>query len=332
MGKLSLFAISLDNPAGVYYAGSMIQGHVTVQLNESMKMRGIRLNIEGKARVHWTERHREGRHRAHRAGHRHHVHRPGHVVGNSDFRHYYGDEQYFDQDILLHGIWPSQCSNTTELHQGVHTFPFQLQLPAGLPSSFEGQHGHVRYVVSCKIDKPWKFDHKTKRPFTIISILDLNSQPSYMQRLQASAEKTLCCLCCQSGPITATFSLDRQDYVPGEAIGLHADISNGSSRSMDKSYVDLKMDLGLPEKTLFRLWIEPATSWVVANILNIPTQTVINSITPPSYNECITGKVDIRDEDDDHTYGELNFAPAYTYYNWGHSPAPLPAPLPENED
>ena len=79
--------------------------------------------------------------------------------------------------VLIAGS--GQGSNTTELPTGRHTFPFQYQLPPNLPSSFEGGVGYVRYQVKCKIDKPWKFDHKTKTPFTVISVLDLNSMPAY---------------------------------------------------------------------------------------------------------------------------------------------------------
>ncbi|KAK3698149.1 hypothetical protein RRG08_021660 [Elysia crispata] len=400
MGKLNIFTISFANTAAVFYAGTMVQGHVTIELKEPMKMRGVRLNFEGKAYVHWTERHSSG------SGKNRHT----------TTRHYSATEKYFDQDVLLHGTWPSQGSNTTELPQGRHTFPFQLQLPPGLPSSFEGDHGHVRYVVSCKIDKPWKFDHKTKRPFTIISVLDLNSQPSYSQRLQSTNEKTLCCLCCKSGPIIASFHLDRQGYVPGEAIRLSAEISNGANRRMDKSYVELIMivtfhattksrtvknrvamltrpaipahsedvwsgeELVIPPlppsylvgcgiidiKYIVQLNVDPSGP---ALDLEIPLEVVIGTIPlmsvvqqyppsppvgfnegsmwptappmqggasapppnmpPPSYNECITGRVDVRGEDDEHTHGDLSFAPAYTYYNWGRTPGALPPPLTE---
>lgn len=64
---------------------------------------------------------------------------------------------------------------------------------------------------------------------------------SFQQRLLSSNEKTLCCLCCASGPIHASFGIDRQGFVPGEAIQLTAEISNGSNRKIDKSYVELKM-------------------------------------------------------------------------------------------
>lgn len=38
---------------------------------------------------------------------------------------------------------------------------------------------------------------------------------------------------------------------------------------------------------------------------------------PPSYNECVFGKSNIKEEDDsEYTQGQMDFAPAYTYYDW----------------
>ncbi|GFO36973.1 arrestin domain-containing protein 3 [Plakobranchus ocellatus] len=395
MGKLKLFDIALASPGGVFYAGNAVTGHVTVELSEAMEMRGIKLSFKGKAKVHWTESETTG------------------SGSNQQTRTvtYSAKEKYFNQDVLLHGIWSSQGSATTQLPQGLHTFPFQFFLPAGLPSSFEGEHGRVRYAMTCKIDRPWKFDHKTKRPFTVISILDLNSQPSYAQRVQGEKQKHLCCLCCKSGPIVASFHLDRQGYVPGEAIILSAEISNGASRKMDKSYVELKMITTFRATTKSRtqtkvvgrvsrpeipghsedVWSGeqlvippvPPSFLLGCNIidiryvvqlnvdpsgpaldLEIPLEIIIGTIPlmsvvaqnppmapvgfdnaspwplpppseagmpqippnlpPPSYNECITGQVDIRGKNDEHTRGDLSFAPAYTYYNWGNTPNGLP--------
>ena len=74
-------------------------------------------------------------------------------------------------------------SGTTSLQAGRHTFPFVYTLPPNLPSSFESYIGSVRYMLKCKIDKPWKFDHVTKKMFTVVSILDLNQEPSAMVSL-----------------------------------------------------------------------------------------------------------------------------------------------------
>lgn len=63
------------------------------------------------------------------------------------------------------------------LPPGQHTFPFSFVLPPSLPSSFEGGIGYVRYLVKGTIDRPWRFDDDTVRPFTVLSALDLNQQP-----------------------------------------------------------------------------------------------------------------------------------------------------------
>lgn len=60
---------------------------------------------------------------------------------------------------------------------GEHSFPFTMTLPQNLPPSFEGDYGYIRYWAKATIDKPWKFDHHTKRAFTVISNLDLNQEP-----------------------------------------------------------------------------------------------------------------------------------------------------------
>ncbi|CAG5135197.1 unnamed protein product [Candidula unifasciata] len=398
MGKLNIFEISFSNISGVFYAGNILQGHVTVELNEPMKMRGITLRFEGKAYVHWTEQHSTGSGKNRR----------------TVTRHYSASEVYFNQDSLLFGIFSNQGSNTTELAPGRHVFPFQFLIPQGLPSSFEGLFGHVRYTVKCIIDKPWKFDHSTKRPFTIISILDLNQQPNCLQGVQGSNQKTLCCWCCKSGPIQATFHIDRTGYVPGEAIRLFAEINNGSNRKMDKSYVDLKMITMYHATTKSRMqtrevarvtrpaieaygqdqWngeqlvIPPLPPSFLAGCriidvryvlqlnvdpsgpsfdLEVPLEILIGTIPlmsvvqqfrpmsplpppgyspsappaegafpdapptgipnmpPPSYSECITGRVNIREAgDNEHTGGNLDYAPVYTYYNWGNTPGALP--------
>ena len=70
------------------------------------------------------------------------------------------------------------ASEAVDHPAGNHTYPFSLNLPHTLPSSFEGRKGYVRYFCKATIDRPWKFDSHTKRAFTVIHHLDLNMQPN----------------------------------------------------------------------------------------------------------------------------------------------------------
>ncbi|KAG0437320.1 hypothetical protein HPB47_017494 [Ixodes persulcatus] len=50
--------------------------------------------------------------------------------------------------------------------------------------------------------------------------------------VESSVEKTLCCWCCTSGPISLYARTDRKGYCPGESIAITADFENLSSRTV----------------------------------------------------------------------------------------------------
>ncbi|XP_013417446.1 arrestin domain-containing protein 3 [Lingula anatina] len=245
MGKLNVFAISLPNQYAVYHAGEVVQGHVLVELNEPMKMRGVRIELKGFAYVHWTEQHTT------------HTGKSSHTTT----RHYSATENYFHHIITLFGKGPNDRGDDPTLPAGSHTFPFSFQLPHGLPSSFEGDWGHVRYSMLGTIDKPWKFDHHTKRAFTVLSVLDLNTRPDAAMGMEGQNSKTLCCLCCASGPITAKISIPKKGYVPGETIHVTAEVNNHSSRKMDRVMFVLRQSIAFHATT--------KTRYSSKNVLNI---------------------------------------------------------------
>jgi len=55
MGKPKLFVINLSGNNLVYFAGSNIEGSVTLELSEPKTTQGISIVFSGKAYVHWTE-------------------------------------------------------------------------------------------------------------------------------------------------------------------------------------------------------------------------------------------------------------------------------------
>ncbi|KAG0425079.1 hypothetical protein HPB47_027739 [Ixodes persulcatus] len=61
------------------------------------------------------------------------------------------------------------------LTEGHHEFNFSFLLPtSGVTTSFEGKYGSVRYWLKAEVEKPWSFNHKTKKAFTVISPIDIN--------------------------------------------------------------------------------------------------------------------------------------------------------------
>lgn len=85
-----------------------------------------------------------------------------------------GHEEYFETHYYLLG---SKSGAEITLPEGVQTYPFTFPLPQNLPSSFEGEFGHIRYTIKVTLDRPWKFDQDTKMAFTVISPIDLNQNP-----------------------------------------------------------------------------------------------------------------------------------------------------------
>ena len=100
-----------------------------------------------------------------------------------------------------------QSDSDLYLEAGDYSYPFDIVLPPNLPTSFEHTVGQVRYSLYGTIDIPWAFDKHTTRSFTVVSHLDLNSNPSLRQGYGVSDQKVLCCGPCKSEPIIANFNI-----------------------------------------------------------------------------------------------------------------------------
>lgn len=92
----------------------------------------------------------------------------------NETEHLTGHEEYFEIHYYLLG---SKNGSEINLPAGEHTYPFTCALPPTLPSSFEGEWGHVRYTIKVTLDRPWKFDQDAKMAFTVVSPVDLNVNP-----------------------------------------------------------------------------------------------------------------------------------------------------------
>jgi Arrestin (or S-antigen), N-terminal domain len=64
-----------------------------------------------------------------------------------------------------------------DLMPGKYEYPFTFRLPKKIPSSFEGEHGWVRYTLKATVieNNRWKPNYYIEVPITVNTIVDLNS-------------------------------------------------------------------------------------------------------------------------------------------------------------
>ena len=69
---------------------------------------------------------------------------------------------------------------------------------------------------------------------------------------QANVDKTVCCLCCGSGPFKLLIQTDKSGYVPGETMWISGSCDNNSARNISCLSVELHQVrlLGHPFKNI----------------------------------------------------------------------------------
>ena len=66
------------------------------------------------------------------------------------------------------------------LSPGIHSFPFKLGLPIGLPSTFLGKHGWVQYYCKTALKEASGLAHKNQQVFIVMNPIDLNQEPAIL--------------------------------------------------------------------------------------------------------------------------------------------------------
>lgn len=222
MGVTSL-QIIFDNPTAVFMPGQSITGRVLVATSSTVKIRSIKLKFQGEAKVSWTDQ--ESR-------------RNDNGETENYSVKYDAEEEYFENKMTLVG-----GGGESQLEAGERVYPFNISLPHQLPSTFNGEHGHVRYTAKVTIDIPWGKDKETEITFQVISPLNLNDEPSLAEPKKEEKEKFYCCCCCESGPTTLVVCIPYSGFVPGQIIPLTVELDNNSNVTIDAVKIKLKRDL-----------------------------------------------------------------------------------------
>lgn len=234
--KLLKFLIIFDNTSLLYFPGQFLSGRVLLELQDDTPALGLHFHVvgEGVVRVRSARQERT-----------------------------YDKESYIDFRMRLLGD-PDQGPSV--LSPGIHSFPFKLGLPLGLPSTFLGRYGWIQYYCKAALREPSGLIHKNHQVFIVMNPIDLNlEQPilavSFIQSIphiataptstalnqftslinfafffagisqkpfKCDIEHRLGVSCVGGGIVKCAVSLDRGGYVPGESISVSAFVANNS--------------------------------------------------------------------------------------------------------
>ncbi|XP_023244555.1 arrestin domain-containing protein 4-like [Centruroides vittatus] len=204
--KLRKFLILLDNETLLYHPGSFVSGRVFVELDNDTAVTVLYFHVVGEGIVR--------------------------LSGTGGTTHN-DSENYIDFKIKL---LEDKGNGNVILSPGVHSFPFKLGLPLGMPSTFLGKHGWVQYYCKASLKEPNGLIHTTQQVFIVMNPIDLNLEPALlMQPFLCEIEETFGIPCITSGPVTCRVRLDKGGYVPGESICIYASIENNSKVGIRKT-------------------------------------------------------------------------------------------------
>ena len=199
-----------------YSPGSLVEGKLQVTVDKPKKYSNIVVTLLGRAKVRWTETTGSGEHRTETT--------------------YSNSETYVNLQAV---VWKAENTPDGTLAAATYHFPFSFQLPQTLPPSYEGLYGQLRYDIEAKIHHSGvintllKSKHAIQARLTIddrspgVDLLHLHSEP-----VSAEKSKRLTFFCSNQGSISATVSLPRTGFYPGETIPIGLHINNESSRQI----------------------------------------------------------------------------------------------------
>lgn len=216
MGKSQEISIVLDcNADKTFFAGQNVTGHVHVRTMKRTKIKGIRLEVSGKAETYWTEGN-----------------------GDDDIKlYYYGTEDYMDFKKLL--IRSPRDDVEMYVEPSVCKFPFSFMLSSDLPQSCECSYGSIRYKAKAVIDRQKKINDEAEVLFNVIRTLDLNKEPPQLREPLVLYSETPAIGCCVRGFIEINATVNRGCFVPGETLLIDGEIANRTNINIKHSKITI---------------------------------------------------------------------------------------------
>ena len=224
---LKEFRLELTNPPnGVYFPGMAVTGTVIVCITDEPKPSYLQIvvTLRGRAHVEWTE---------------------SSGGDNSCSQTFSSSEEYVSRSAVL---WDKTVNGLGgSFPVGSHRFNFSLQLigdncGTDIPSSYTGTVGSISYSVEAKIVKGvFKFDRKAVATLNVIGndIVKIDG-PDLSSPMAMQVHKTVCCLCCASGPFVMTARIPRTGFCIGhDSIPVEVTVENGTNQQVRSLRISL---------------------------------------------------------------------------------------------
>ncbi|KAL5273507.1 hypothetical protein ACFFRR_000318 [Megaselia abdita] len=206
--------IQFDQQNAVYSSGQQINGRVTLTTTKAKSIRAIHIQVNGSGKVKWD------------------VRKSRRVNGKTE--HY--NVRYSSSDTYLASrtyVSGQHSGPSFELQPGTHQFTYAVVLPHGVPTSFVGRYGEIKYEVVVTIDRSMRFDNVFKKPFTVIRTMNLNMVPNLAIPIERETESSFCCCCCASGPIIMKLTLPFAGFASGQKIPYNLIVDNEAGSNVE---------------------------------------------------------------------------------------------------
>ncbi|XP_031636735.1 arrestin domain-containing protein 1-like [Contarinia nasturtii] len=177
------------NSKAVFYAGRSLYGSIRLTLTNDENIRGIFVKINGAAITICKA-------------------------------------ENFGEDFLKDRI---EIIGESRLATGAHEFPFQFEIPARIPSSFQGEYGFIRYTITISVVLPKLSTKEFEKRIFILRLTDLKDPDLQKQvTVSGSFNPYFVCTCLPWFPLKIDASVDHTAYAPGSNIELEINVTNRS--------------------------------------------------------------------------------------------------------
>jgi hypothetical protein len=217
--EIRRFDVVFKDPSAIFKPGDVVAGQVQLELNAEIKIRGVKLFLQGISRVSWDEQ-------------------KSYTKGSSSQVSNKNVDIYLDEPLMV----LSRVEGNI-LKSGRYDWPFTVRLPPYVPSTYDGQFGKVMYWAKAVLDRPWKGDNEFTRPFTVLGQLDLNTETEARKPIEGISETQAGNMCFKAGPVSGHIALKQRGFTSGENIPFVVKISNKSTKCLKNVRVNLSQQV-----------------------------------------------------------------------------------------